>query len=462
LAENKKVIKFRKPFNFHINIGLVIFAVILFYCMFYIYSYFTKEHTSIYEVVNGTIAFDTTYKGFAIREEEIVYSDKSGYVNYFLMSGSKTGAYDLVCSVDENGMVSSQINSTDSVKILMQDEYLNELKNSLEKFTYSYDSSDFKKVYTFKNNFSDNISEIINTNALATVLQTNSMDLSSFNRLYSPKDGLVSYVIDNYEGITVDTFNLADYNPSNYSKTNLKMNETVSSGSPIYKLTTNENWNLLVPIDTDMYNFLHDKSVITIRFLDDNVKAITPFTIMNIDGKNFLNLAVRTGMSRYVDQRYIDIELMINEEKGLKIPNSSIIKKDFYIIPTDCFTTGGDSNNLGLILVKYDENNEPYQDFKTPTIYFEKDDYYYVDGEYVQAGDTIQYKDSQKTYTISETDQLKGVYNINKGYAVFKQIDFIYQNDEYSIIKSGTKYGVSLYDHIALDSSTISENAIVN
>jgi len=462
LAENKKVVKFRRPFNFHINIGLVIFAMILFYCMFYIYSYFTKEHTSVYEVVNGTIAFNTTYKGFAIREEEVVYSDKSGYVNYFLMSGSKTGAYDLVCSVDENGKISSQINSQDAVKILMQEEYLTDLHKSLEKFANSYDPSDFRKVYNFKNNFSDNISEIINTNALATVLETNSVDLSSFNREYSSKDGIVSYVIDDYIGMTIEDFTNADYNPSEYSKTNLKLNETISAGTPLYKITTNENWNLLVPIDSDMYNFLQEKSAITIKFVDDNVKAITPFTIENIDGVNYLNLKVRTGMARYVDQRYVDIELMINEEKGLKIPNSSIIKKDFYTIPVDCFTTGGDSNNLGLMLVKYNEDNEPYSEFKAPTIYFEKNDYYYVDGEYVQSGDVIQYKDTQKTYTITETDQLKGVYNINKGYAVFKQIDFIYQNEEYSIIKSGTKYGVSLYDHIALDSSTISENDIVN
>ena len=37
----------------------------------------------------------------------------------------------------------------------------------------------------------------------------------------------------------------------------------------------------------------------------------------------------------------------------------------------------------------------------------------------------------------------------------------IYQNEEYSIIRSGTDYGISLYDHIALDGSVVMENDII-
>ena len=54
------------------------------------------------------------------------------------------------------------------------------------------------------------------------------------------------------------------------------------------------------------------------------------------------------------------------------------------------------------------------------------------------------------------------VYNINKGYAVFKQIDILYQNEEYSILKKGTDYGISLYDHIALEGDSIEENDLVH
>ena len=81
----------------------------------------------------------------------------------------------------------------------------------------------------------------------------------------------------------------------------------------------------------------------------------------------------------------------------------------------------------------------------------------------MQKGDILQKPDSNETYTIgTDVANLNGVYNVNKGYAVFKQIDVIYQNKEYSILKTGTTYGLSLYDHIALDGSKVTENQLIN
>ena len=85
-----------------------------------------------------------------------------------------------------------------------------------------------------------------------------------------------------------------------------------------------------------------------------------------------------------------------------------------------------------------------------------------IDESSLKKGDVIQAPDSSEQYTIKESDKLKGVYNINKGYAVFKQIDVVSQNKEYSILKTGTKYGLSLYDHIALNGSDIKEGELIH
>ena len=97
-----------------------------------------------------------------------------------------------------------------------------------------------------------------------------------------------------------------------------------------------------------------------------------------------------------------------------------------------------------------------------PTIYFASESHYYVDNELLKAGDIILMPDSQSTYIIgTDTDSLIGVYNVNKGYAVFKQINILYQNKEYAIIETKTAYGISLYDHIALDASSVTENQLI-
>lgn len=63
--------------------------------------------------------------------------------------------------------------------------------------------------------------------------------------------------------------------------------------------------------------------------------------------------------------------------------------------------------------------------------------------------------DSAEIFTVSKKATLIGVYNMNKGYADFRQIEILYQNDEYAIVKSNTKYGLNVYDLIVLEASSV-------
>ena len=56
---------------------------------------------------------------------------------------------------------------------------------------------------------------------------------------------------------------------------------------------------------------------------------------------------------------------------------------------------------------------------------------------------------------------LTGVYNINKGYADFKEIQILAQNDEYAIVKSNTTYGLSADDRIVLDAETVNDDELI-
>ena len=73
---------------------------------------------------------------------------------------------------------------------------------------------------------------------------------------------------------------------------------------------------------------------------------------------------------------------------------------------------GNDSNSLG-IMVKRSGGNE----FVSPTIYHETEDYYYISDEKVDAKDYILKPNSSEEYRVdTKTDELQGVYNVNKGY----------------------------------------------
>lgn len=85
----------------------------------------------------------------------------------------------------------------------------------------------------------------------------------------------------------------------------------------------------------------------------------------------------------------------------------------------------------------------------------------YLDSGVVKEGDILLKPESNTIYTVREQRSLLGVYNINKGYAVFKQIKILCESDEYYIVETGNDYGLANYDHIALNSKNVKENDVI-
>ena len=164
----------------------------------------------------------------------------------------------------------------------------------------------------------------------------------------------------------------------------------------------------------------------------------------------------------YINDRFLELEIHIESIEGLKITLSSIVEKEFYLVPLEYFTQGGDGKENGLNILTFDNDEGDINITFVPTDIFYKDENYgYVDARLFEPGTTIQITGDTDRYQLHLTDKLTGVYNVNMGYAVFRRIEPLYQNDEYCIVNKDTEYGLSNYDHIALDSSTAVEQAII-
>ena len=87
---------------------------------------------------------------------------------------------------------------------------------------------------------------------------------------------------------------------------------------------------------------------------------------------------------------------------------------------------------------------------------------YYLDSSVLSSGENLYKLDSQETFTVSKRATLIGVYNINKGYADFKQITILDSNDEYAIVKPNTRYGLSVYDYIVLNAESVRDDQFIN
>ena len=233
-------------------------------------------------------------------------------------------------------------------------------------------------------------------------------------------------------------------------------------GDVLYKLSDNERWNILIRVDDDRIDELVEKEYVRVKFLKNQYESWGKVNVVDgADGVRYVALQFTNSMITFATDRYVDIELITDEESGLKVPNSSITEKQFFLIPVDYMAMSGNMGQTGVNKEVYKEDGTVAVEFIPTSIYCEENNEYYIDEDRLQVGDRIKKPDSQETYTISKVSNLTGVYNINKGYADFKQIQILNSNDEYSIIKSDTQYGLLAYDYIVLDAESVKTDEFI-
>ena len=459
--KKKKIVRYRRAFHF--NIGILVFAVVFIYFAVYLISYLTEDHISVYEVQKGQIAQKNIYTGLILRSEKVVYSDTSGSVNYYISEGDKAGQSTLICSIDTDGDISSLISEAGLDGTQLSESSLENLQDTINTYTENCSDMEFYNVYSFKTSVDSQVQESLYLSALEELTEQTdeAVENQTFSFLNAEEDGIVALYTDGYESITPDTFEDSMFDESSYTKNTIYSSQTVSSGQALYKLCTDENWYIMVPVDEETAEEYEDEEYVTVTFRKDDTTATPSVEVRQYDDQNYLVLSFNSSMVRFISDRYIELELGDEDAKGLKIPNSAIVEKEFLVVPKKYFTYGGDDSDLGLLKV-ITEKGETTVEFIETDLYYETETAYYVDEDELEEGDVICESDSSDQYSITNTATLQGVYNINKGYAVFKQIDILAQNEEYAILKTGTSYGLSLYDHIAMNGSEISEGELID
>ena len=463
-----------------LNIGTIMFGILFIYMAFSAILYFTTTHIESYQVTSGPLSRNETYTGLAIREESLCKADSSGYITYYAREGSKINASGAVYGLSDT--------KTASAPASLAPEELSKVRTDMMSFSKGFSSSKFNSTYSFKYELKGNILQYAESGNTSSAPLTSdedgegndsgdndkTADIYPGNQTIcqSQSDGIVLYSMDNYEGKTVDAVKAEDFDQNSYHETDLKTSDKVKAGDDIYTIITDERWSLLIPLSDRQVEKLKDRSTIRVKFLKDDMTQNGDFSIITIDGDKYGQIDFNKGLIRYASDRFLDIELVTNTVTGLKIPLSAIESKDFYVIPAEYATTDPDSGSVGFNKISKDSSGNNVRTFINATIYgkvkIELDDdsadeayNYYVDRSAFKEGDAIVKDDSNQRFIVGETDSLEGVYCINQGYAVFRQVDILDQNEEYAIISSNTSYGLSRYDRIARDSFQVKEQDIL-
>lgn len=460
---------------FSLNIGTVMFGVLFLYMVFSGILYLTSENIESYQVISGPLSRNETYTGLAIREETTYKAESNGYVTYYAREGNKINANGAVYGVSAT--------KTPETETTLSQEDLAKIRSDMLSFSKGYNPSKFNNTYSFKYELEGNILQYagVTSDPLTSVSSSDfgTVNVVTFGNQSISKaktDGIILYSKDGYEGKTVATVTKADFDQNSYHETDLKSQKQVKVGDDIYTIISDERWSLLIPLSEKQAVKLADRSSIRVKFLKDDMTQTGKFSIIEIEGSKYGKIDFSNGLIRYASDRFLEIELVTNTVSGLKIPLSSIVTKEFYTIPSEFSTTNTDSQETGFMIETRDKEGKSVNTFVTTTIYASievpkpktsEDEnsspsyLYYVDKSAFDEGDAIVNQANQNRFIVGDIGVLEGVFCINKGYAVFRRIQILDQNEEYAIVSKNTTYGLSRYDHIVKNADQVKEEDIL-
>ncbi|BBF42244.1 membrane-fusion protein [Lachnospiraceae bacterium KM106-2] len=418
---------------------------------------------SIYEVTEQGVSQQSSYDGIIIRDEKVFKTDQAGFINYYATEGDKIGKNQTIYSVDETGEAEKLLAQSEDSKQLSNED-ASDIREMINNFKGSYTNSNFSTVTSFKYQVEGTVLQLSNVNKLDEIkkLLKKSGNAGKFSVKKTSESGIVSYSVDGYENLKASAISDAKFKQDKYERTELRTTDEKSSNSPVYKLIRSDNWSIVVPITNDDYKLLKDKKTVNITFLKNRISANASVNIIQNGDKLYAELSLSRYLDQFLNDRFVSIQIRYQSAKGLKIPKTSVMDRKFYRIPLTYFSKSGASGDNGVTVVKYSENGEAKAKFIPATIYKQDKKYGYIDSSLLDAGDILKSPSSGGDFTVGRTSKFKIVYNVNKGYTVFRLVDIIYENEEYYLVSDDTKYGLSTYDHIVTNALTVENKQIIN
>lgn len=438
--------------------GVILFSLVFIYILIRVVAYMNDTDPVIFTVEQSTYDTDFTATGLAIRKETIINAASSGTPCYYVRDGEKVAKGANIYSLDSSGSLQVAMDSleTDGGSLLTSEDY-SEISSQIKMFKTGFSASNFSDVYNFKTSMDNKLLEMYEELVLDKVTSgSTSLSMSSGK---APFSGLVTYYEDGYENVTVNDLSPELFDKTAYNKQTLKTEGQIVSGSPVCKLIDDEDWQIAISLTEEEYNKVTQNTYATYTINDSSRRIQTLYDTIEKDGSYYIVVSFNKYMAQYVNERFLDINFRFSESSGLKIPASSIIEKNAYMIPVDYLTGGSGDDQSHLTCIVNSETGKQSVKQITPVIYFSDEKFCYVDPDDIASDAVLVKNDSDETFSVATAAKytMQGVLCVSKGIAEFRRVEIIVEGDDYSIVRQGLKYGISRYDRILLDGTSMNE-----
>ena len=456
MEKTTKISDYRRKGDF--NVGVVIFIIIFIYILATIISYATRTRIPTFEVRQGRILTDHSYVGIAIREEQVVSVEVDGYIYYFHDHLSKIPLGADIIAVSPVFIPLEETNIPDNVweASIITNENHEPFIVHTRYFMENMDLQRFSTVQTFRDELTLSFrgsDAQIRTARLDSIIARTQANVQIFP---SPSDGILVMGLDGMEGLTKNELSRETFFRNDATTTSFTDQIFLSRGQEAYKLITSENWYVVIQVEEEVANRLGEMTWARIRFLQDDVLAWAEPTLFTNGEDQFVALSLNHSMIRYAEERFIPIELILEDQSGLMIPRTAVVEQEFFRVPSQFVIPRYTSH--GILWV----NEEGEEVFTVTRLYNSTPEGdIYINPNEVPYGTVLLSPDTGERLTLSATETLQGVFNVNHGYAIFRRVNIIAENEDYYVIEEGNIFSLSNFDFIALIGDSIEDGEIV-
>ena len=461
MADSKKIIPYRKKRI--INVGVIIFLFVFFYLILILVKFATRKQIRYNEVVEGSMSENKTHTGLILRDESVQVSPDGGYINIYMRDGKRAAVGSRVYSLDATGDLKKLMEASAGKEDTISDSSVIEMKKKLSNFTSNYSDSDFEYVYDTKyllDNAASEYSNLINIENIDNISNENGLSL---NVVTSPYSGEISYAMDDIAEKKEEDLTKSDFDTSKHPISYIKNEQLIEAETKVYRIVNSESWSIYFEFEKGEEELYAEKKALTVKFKSNGLTLTGDYSVVETkDGYSLGKLTFDKYMVQFISNRYAEFDIQSSVVNGLKIPSKCVLEKDFYTIPVEYMAKGGDGVSDGFY-------KQVDKDGTTSTVFVPEDIikitdtncYISTENKDIVSGDKLIKPDSNEIFEVSNKEKLLGVYNINKGFTVFKNIDILGSNKEFYIVDKGTKYGLKVYDHILLNPDGFKEGDFI-
>lgn len=464
--KNNKKAKILKTQTSHFPFVMVVFSCILLYLIVQGVLLIRHHTIEVYNIgISETDNVKGTYTGILLRNEENFYSDCDGFLHLFSLNGDYVGESARLLSVDKDGTVLTKLRELYHGHTGLSYESRVIVQQTIETNMKEYDPSNFDSVRDIKGR--------IEAAVMNRLLHDGDKQLedylseASYTVFSSSRNGFFLTWNDGMEGKPISAIPSSAFSENLLTSVSSSGKE-ISNGTFLYKLAYDNGFTLNFLLSPEDKLAFSNQKELTI-LMEDGITIRGAYSVSETsDGVSVGTLTFSKYGANYLSKRKYSFRILNESVQGYKIPQSSIVTKDFFVVPESFIVDGpnhsegimraGDSLPVFTSTVVYRKNSDPRNNF----VY--GDDVVYVFGDTLHAGDIlVSPGESRDTYTLGKMVSVEGCYQINNGYCVFKPIVRVENSldTSYVIISDGVIGGLRSYDRIVQNAADMKENEII-